>query len=333
MKILAVQMKRIGDLILTTPAFGLLKERTSAAYLTVAIHESAASLLPALPQIDAAIVFGRSRGWTPWQQVLTGGFDAVFDFTETDRSALVSVISRAGERVTFSSVTDKRWRSRGYTRFVDSQVRERHTIDHYCALAQALPGGEIPGPRAPELRVPVGGKSIQIAAGSVVVHPFTARPEKNWPPERWASVIEHCIAKGFSCVLTGGDSPDEQRHHAEIRAALERTTSGGASVLNLAGQTDLLGLADLISQAALVISCDTVAVHLAAAFQRPQIALFGPTNPFHWRPRHDRAIVISAAQPESPLTDFQPRMRGAPMERISTEVVIRVTDTLFALAP
>ena len=80
-----------------------------------------------------------------------------------------------------------------------------------------------------------------------------------------------------------------------------------------------------------MISCDTAVVHLAAAFRVPQIALFGPTNPFHWRPMHDRAVVLSAAQPEAPLTDFEPRMKGAPMEQISTAAVIRATDCLLAL--
>ncbi len=78
------------------------------------------------------------------------------------------------------------------------------------------------------------------------------------------------------------------------------------------------------------MSCDTAVVHLAAAFRVRQIALFGPTNPFHWRPLHDRAIVISAAQPEAPLTQFHPRMKGAPMDRISSEVVIRAIDDLLA---
>ena len=100
--------------------------------------------------------------------------------------------------------------------------------------------------------------------------------------------------------------------------------------VNLAGKTDLLALAAVVERAALVVSCDTAMVHLAAAFRRPQVALFGPTNPFHWRPRHEAALVISAAQPDWPLTDFQPRMKGAPMDRISTNVVIRATEVLLA---
>ena len=92
---------------------------------------------------------------------------------------------------------------------------------------------------------------------------------------------------------------------------------------------DLLTLAALIERAVLVVSCDTAAVHFAAAFARPQIALFGPTNPFHWRPRHDRALVLSAAKPDAPLTDFAPRMKGGSMERISTELVIGAIASLI----
>jgi ADP-heptose:LPS heptosyltransferase len=102
------------------------------------------------------------------------------------------------------------------------------------------------------------------------------------------------------------------------------------AVANLAGKTDLLTLAAVVESAALVVSCDTAMVHLAAAFRRPQVALFGPTNPFHWRPRHDAVRVVSAAQPDGPMTNFQPRMKGAPMDRISTNVVIHATEVLLA---
>jgi ADP-heptose:LPS heptosyltransferase len=104
----------------------------------------------------------------------------------------------------------------------------------------------------------------------------------------------------------------------------------GARIRSVAGTTDLVQLCALIASADLVISCDTAAVHLAAAYRRPQIALFGPTNPFHWRPRHDRAMVISAAQPEEPMKEFNSRMKGGTMDRISTATVCRAIDTLLA---
>ena len=122
------------------------------------------------------------------------------------------------------------------------------------------------------------------------------------------------------------------RHHERPRC-LRARTRGPDSIRNpqsaILFPADLLTLAALVERAALVISCDTATVHFAAAFARPQIALFGPTNPFHWRPRHDRALVLSAAQPDGPLTDFTPRMKGAPMEGISTALVIGAIASLI----
>jgi len=88
-------------------------------------------------------------------------------------------------------------------------------------------------------------------------------------------------------------------------------------------------VAALVERASFVVSCDTAIVHFAAAFERPQVALFGPTNPFHWRPRHARAVVLSAAHPHAPLREFTPRMQGAPMERISTALVNDAIATLL----
>ena len=132
--------------------------------------------------------------------------------------------------------------------------------------------------------------------------------------------------------LYPGTCRPRDRTKSEIRIADRAGAEAGGSnqKAEIAHPADLLALAALIERAALVLSCDTAAVHFAAAFRRPQIALFGPTNPFHWRPRHDRALVLSAAKPDAPLTDFTPRMKGAPMERISTALVI---DAIASLTP
>jgi ADP-heptose:LPS heptosyltransferase len=321
LKILVLQLKRIGDLVLTTPALAALKAGLPGCHLALAVHSGTSGLLPVLPHFDSAIVFGHGRGWAPWQQVLTGRFDAVLDFTGTDRSAAATRLSRAPRRSTFQWVHGKGLRRLAYTEFVESSVRERHTIDHYLDLTRAFTGAECASPE-PELARPEGEP---VAERYAVIHPYTARPEKNWSPHSWGEIIAHCDARGLKCLLTGGAAAEEKEHHAAIIAA-----ANGKPVQSLAGETDLLRLCGLIASANLVISPDTGAVHLAAAYQRPQIALFGPTNPFHWRPRHEQALVISAAQPDTPMTTFEPRMKGAPMDRISTVVVCRAIDALLA---
>jgi ADP-heptose:LPS heptosyltransferase len=342
-RVLAIQLKRIGDVLLTAPALVAIKTANSGAQITLAVHESTSALLPAIAAIDAGIVFGPGRGWTPWQQALTGRFTHVLDFTGTDRSAAVTAISRAPLRLTFEWVRKKGLRSLAYNGFVESSVRDSHTVEHYLHLACTLAGTRkaadlIPGSLILPTAAREGADRLLaergIAGPFVVIHPGTARPEKYWLPERWADVIDHVQRRlGRSCVITGGRDEFERTHIDEIRRLLGARHPGAAEegkCQSFAGDVDLITVAALVARADLVVSCDTAMVHLAAAFRRPQIALFGPTNPFHWRPLHKQAVVLSAAQPDAPLTAFAPRMAGAPMERLSTEAVIRATEALLA---
>ena len=323
MRILALQLKRIGDLILTTPALSALRAAHPSAEIALAVTPGCAPLLSAIDSISSGIVLGRGRGFAPWQQVLTGPWDLCIDFTGSDRSALAVAASRANERTTFAWVQRSKVRSLAYNHFTDSPVRERHTVDHYLDLVRAT------APLDPHLVIPQSAQSVademlrasEIASPFVLLHPGSARAEKYWLPGRWAEVIASLKSP---CVITCGPDEFERAHVAAIQSQIENLK------FEIAYPSNLLTLAALIERAALVVSCDTAAVHFAAAFQRPQIALFGPTNPFHWRPRHEHALVLSAAKPGAPLRDFTPRMKGAPMERISTALVI---DAIASLIP
>ena len=328
-KILVLQLKRIGDVILTLPALDALRLARPEARVTLVVADSSGELLPAFGSIDQGLVFQRRcSNIALWAGLLFGKFDVCLDFTGNDRSALCTLLSAARTRVGFAS-TRRAWI---YNRRVDSAVREHHTADHYEKLLRPL---DIASSAQPALRLPAAAseRAKRAVAGAlaaeadpyVVIHPGTARAEKYWLPERWAAVIDHVrVRHGMQCIITGGAHPFEQKHVAEIQRALP------GQCAELAGKLDLLTFASVIAQSRACLSCDTAAVHLAAAFQRPQLALFGPTNPFHWRPRHANALVLSAAHPHEPLRNFEPRMRGAAMAELSTEAVIRATDTLLA---
>lgn len=322
MRILALQLKRIGDLVLTTPALAALKALPGAD-VTLAVDQSTASLLPAISKIDAAIVFGRGRGWAPWQQVLTGQYDAVYDFTGTDRSALATALSRASSRTTFAWGKRRRLRSLAYNQFVESSVRERHTVDHYLDLVAAglAPAGLAGTLPQPSLLL----DQRELTDSYAVLHPGTARAEKFWLSDRWTEVAHHLLERhNLRIIVTTGPEKHERAHAAEIQSAIRNPKS------EIESPKDLCAFASLIAHADIVVSVDTAAVHLAAAFQRPQIALFGPTNPFHWRPRHEHAAVVSAVQPDAPLAEFTPRMKGATMDQIPVSTVIRAIDTILS---
>lgn len=339
MKILAIQLKRIGDLILTTPALQFLREAAPEAEISLAVAHGSHELAPAVAPVNDILALPRGAS-AHWGRVVLSRYDLCLDFTGTDRSALLTALSTASRRLGFDWVRRSAARALAYNEFVPSPVRELHTVDHYLDLARAgVPEGQATASTRPTLRLPPSASDRAAAflhdlpddRPYAILHPGSARREKYWLAERWAEVAAHLIrTQGLRCIITGGMDPMETAHLSELQRRLGEMELPAASWQCLAGHVDLPTTAALVERAALVISADTAVVHLAAAFETPQIALFGPTNPFHWRPRHPAALILSAAQPEAPLQKFTPRMKGAPMERISTAAVIRATTELLA---
>lgn len=325
MKVLVLQLKRIGDLVLTTPVLTALKAH--GARVTLIADGPCSSLLPALPGVDEALAYHRKGdNKAVWKRIRERDWDVCLDFTGSDRSAFMGWLSRTPRRITFQWVCKRLLRRLAYHEFVDSPVRLAHTCDHYLDLLRPL--GITAANRPPSLVAPISAqekaRAILAAAGIsgdyILLHPGTARPEKYWLPERWTELIAK-LGSTIPPIITTGPDPFELEHVAKIK---------GAPVVR---PPDLLVLAALVEKARVVVSCDTAVVHLAAAFSRPQVALYGPTNPFHWRPRHNRAIVISAAQLPDPLTRFLPKMTGAPMEKIPTDVVMQALAKALSLPP
>jgi len=334
MKILALKLKRIGDLILTTPALVALRQAFPDAHLTLAIMENCEGLIPAMPFVDEIFVFRHHRVNAKLLAQLTlGRFDVCLDFTGNDRSAFFTFLSRAPRRITFGWVKRAPRRALAFNEFVESSVRENHTIDHHLDLLAPLgiPRREVPVTLDLPWSAHEDVSRLLAEAGIdepfAVVHPGTARAEKYWVPERWAAVIDHCQGVlGLPCLVTGSRDPFEQAHLQAIAAHLRTPWR------DFSGKLDLMGLSELIRRASLLMSMDSAPVHLGAAFHTPQIALFGETNPFAWRPRHDRALVLYAGSPE-PLTRFEPRARPCPLIELSTDAVIAAIGSLSARLP
>jgi ADP-heptose:LPS heptosyltransferase len=329
--ILVIQLKRIGDVILTTPALRALRKCHPDALIILLLDQDSAAIAPALGLVDEIWIFRRRASLKLWYDLLRRGFDLCLDFTGNDRSAFVSFLSTAGRRIGFRFVAKRPGRSWVYTDLVQSPPRERHTVDHYLDLVRSVgdadPGGglSLKLPASVQRSAETLRRELGVEGPYFVVHPGTARGEKYWLPDRWATAITHAQQHlRLPCVVTGGRDPAELRHVSDI---LTRLTDA-SKVYSLAGKIDILLSAAMIQDGALFAGVDTAAAHLASAFARPQLVLFGPTNPFHWHPRHESAVVVRAGFAE-PLKHFEPRQKGFPMSELSTETVIRAMETLF----
>ena len=331
MNLLLIQLKRIGDLILTVPAVAALRKNFPAAKISLIVAHGSRELLPAIPGVDQSFVArGRVTDAPQWFALATAKFDYCLDFSRTDRSAFLTLLSGARKRMTYDTIRRQPLRQLSYNEFVPSKVRFVHTVDHHLALLAPLGVHDV----SPEIRLALPPAARTRAAAViaenhleenfVILHPGSARTEKFWIARRWAEVADRISGEEkIHCVLTGGKSRMEQEHIARIKSHLRHP------IVDLSGKLDLLALAALLERARLLVTIDSAPMHLAGALGTPQLALFGPTNPYHWRPRAATALVLHAGQ-SHPVTHFVPQQPPVAMKEISTEQVIDAMQTLLS---
>jgi ADP-heptose:LPS heptosyltransferase len=156
---------------------------------------------------------------------------------------------------------------------------DEHEVHRWCRLvSEGL--GVAADPDALDLAVPAVPPPV---AGASVVHPGAAHPGRRWPPERFAAAARHLADRGHDVRITGGP--------AEVAlAATVAELAGLGEKAVLAGRTSSLELAAVVAAARVVVSGDTGVAHLASAYRRPSVVLFGPVSPELWgpppRPQH-----------------------------------------------
>jgi len=332
LNLLLIQLKRIGDLILTVPAIAALRKAFPAANISLVAAYGSRELLPAIPGLDRTYVArGRVSDAPQFFAVAKAKFDCCLDFSRTDRSAFLTFLSGAERRITYDTIRRERLRQLSYNEFVPSQVRFIHTIDHHLALLGPLGVHNVSREICLKLPATTKARVAEIIANTglgndfVVLHPGSARAEKFWVARRWAEVADQMFENGqLRCVLTGGKLRIEREQIARIKAHLRHP------IVDLSGELDLLLLGGLLQRARLLVTIDSAPMHLAAAFGTPQVALFGPTNPFHWRPRSTPATILQGGNP-APVVDFVPKQPPCSMKEISTAAVIDAMQALLSV--
>ncbi|MDB5039712.1 MAG: glycosyl transferase, family 9 [Candidatus Eremiobacteraeota bacterium] len=149
-----------------------------------------------------------------------------------------------------------------------------HEVARWCRL---LEHAGIPAdPSDLDLRVPALGVPRRIR-GATLIHPGAASEARRWPADRWVEVARAEHQLGRRVLITGG--PSEVERAQRIAAA-----AGVPSTHVYAGRTSLRELAALVAAAGRVVCGDTGVAHLATAFRRPSVVLFGPIAPSAWGP-------------------------------------------------
>ena len=124
--------------------------------------------------------------------------------------------------------------------------------------------------------------------GAAVVHVGAAFGSREWPVERFGAVAAELHRRGADVVLTGGVRDVERGFHVAALAGLPDDAV-------LAGRLPLLDFAAVVAGGRLVVTADTGAGHLASAYARPSVVLFGPAPPEHWGPPPGPHVALTHA--------------------------------------
>ncbi|HEY0615294.1 MAG TPA: glycosyltransferase family 9 protein [Candidatus Elarobacter sp.] len=149
-----------------------------------------------------------------------------------------------------------------------------HEVARWCRLLAHH--GIAADPRELDLAVPPVLVPRRIR-GATLIHPGAASEARRWPVERWIEVARAEQRLGRTVIVTGG--PDEVDRARRVADA-----AGIPSTHVYAGRTNLRELAALVAAAGRVVCGDTGVAHLATAYRRPSVVLFGPIAPSVWGP-------------------------------------------------
>ena len=155
--------------------------------------------------IAVLIARGRVTDAAQWFAVAKAKFDYCLDFSRTDRSAFLTLLSGARKRITYDTIRREPLRQLSYNEFIPSPVRFLHTVDYHLALLAPLgvhdasPEIRLVLPEAAERRAAEVIAQKNLGEDFVIIHPGSARGEKFWVARRWAEVIDrNCMRKsGF----------------------------------------------------------------------------------------------------------------------------------------
>ena len=279
-RICIIMMSAVGDAVHVLPVISAIKRDYPQSHITWVLQAGPASLVRGHPAVDEIILFDRTKGVTAFldisRELRKRSFDLLIDLQVYFKAGLITAMSGAKRRLGFdrARARDVNWL------FTTERIPPhpmQHVQDQYFEFLAQLGISPEPvkwnlGPWPDELewqRNFVAGIERPIA--SIVV--ATSKAEKDWLPERWASVVDILSDKyGLQPVLVGGNSERERSAAATI---MSLSRSKPVSELG----SGLRKLVSILDASQLVLSPDTGPLHMTVALDRPVISLIGYTDP------------------------------------------------------
>lgn len=315
-EILVIRLRSLGDLVLETPALAALHRWRPDLRISVLVEPRFAGVFEGNPAI-AELIFSSGSTFATAAKLRARKFSMVFNQHGGPRSAILTGLAGSPRRVG--------WTGYQYSFMYNVHIPDArefygreavHTVEHRISQFYwgGLPRGPIPNaclfPRpdaAASVARKLAEKEIVPGAPYAVLQPGARLGVMRWPIAKFAVLARWLRERhGVASVVNLGAGD------AEIAAEVHREMNSCSVIPET--PLDVCELIGLIAGSQIVIGNDSGPVHVAAALQRPSVAIFSVTDPVQWcpwqsphrvvqtgaafrHPRGDKSVVANNARP------------------------------------
>jgi heptosyltransferase-2 len=332
MRTLIIAPDTVSDAVMTQPLPAMLRRIAAGAQITVLVFVDHAPIFLAMKEVHEVIEIPRQTGRLPLlamtrivRSLRRRRFDQALVLHDSLQAAILAWSARIpirrglGYRSRFGLIN--RPQDKGQWLKIDPR---RPIAERFAHLAfdpsKPLPI-RLPNPSL--TRRNHLDRSAMARLGLVDAKPILAlcigiegKSSRRWPARRWAALISLAAETwpDYETVLLGSS--------ADRSFATEVAALSGRRCLNLCGRHSLTESMAVIAQAEAVVTHDIEPMHLAAAYGRPMVAIFGPTDPRLNPPRSPLAKVEWLHLACSPCDQAKCRFgHGDCLSEISSEQV------------
>lgn len=329
-KICLMRLSAIGDVCHAVAMVTRIQTQWRDAEITWVIGKVEYQLVKLMPNIRF-IIFDKSQGKAAVESlkaaVANETFDALLMMQVALRANMASRVINAKQRIGFDWARSKEL----HWLFANKRIaatKHAHVLKGFMDFADAL---GVPESDSLTWNIPVspedeawGAEQANVLGKYVVISPAASKAERNWLPQRYASIADYIQQAGVSVILCGGPGKLDRQTADEIKANVKYPLK------DFTGQTSLHQLLILLKHAHLVIAPDTGPAHMATTVGTPVIGLYAHSNPRRTGPYLDLDKVVSVydecieAQKGKSWENLPwgARAKGsALMEKISVEMV------------
>jgi ADP-heptose:LPS heptosyltransferase len=289
-RILLAQLRRLGDVVLTTALLNDLRRAFPNTPVDFLVGDRAAPLLEHHPLIHERLIYDRHHPMRTWRAVRARHYDWVIDPQSSPRTAPLALVSGAPVRAGFAArvwgwaYTHRLPRAGRASEYV---ARERQRLLEMLGvpIGRARPSLSITPDERAGGRVLLQRHGISEGQPTAALVLSSGEEAREWPPDHFATLADALVVHGVQPIAfeTPEDGAKVARACARSRALVRIAVPALRDFMGALVACDVL------------VSADTGPAHIATALGVPRVTIYGPEPPASWAPPGDPSVIALRA--------------------------------------